>query len=331
MSETRQKTAHIDRRSFLKGLLAAPIVASPLASSYAAGKGTDYSPDQAKDFHSYLYDETKCIGCKACVNNCITVNSLPQALELSSEKKDKWQKSAEVVRNQVTPPETKMVKEELPELSEEIALTDINTSTGVKGFYVKEQCMHCLHPSCVSACPVSAMIKDPKTGAVYNDPDKCIGCRYCMVACPFNIIKFEWSKVFPKIRKCTLCRETNLKDGKGIPACVTACPGGALLFGKRDQVLKIAKRRVKQNPGTYLQDKVYGETEGGGTSVFVLADSSIKSFKNINLPDPKTFQKSPAETTEKIQGIYTYGIAPVVVYAAFAVAAFINNKKSEEE
>jgi Fe-S-cluster-containing dehydrogenase component len=294
----------INRKSFLKGLLAVPVIASPLASFAKSKKELD----NKDNFYSYLYDATKCIGCQACVNGCINVNTLPQALGDTSKK---------------------MTVKELPNLKNERALTEIQAYSKVS--YVKEQCMHCLDPACVSACPVSAMAKDNKTGVVTNLPDKCIGCRYCMVACPFNIIKFEWNKTFPKILKCSMCIDTNLKDGKGIPGCVSACPQGALTFGRRKEIIDLAKKRIKVSPYKYLNNKVYGETEGGGTSVFILAKAESKTFKSIGLPEPDKFQHSPAEDSEFIQQVYTKGIAPITAYIAIAAVVYMNSKKHDDE
>ena len=300
---TLKDKTQINRKSFLKGLLAVPVIASSIPSLAK----TKLDLENKDNFYSYLYDATKCIGCKACVNGCIKVNTLPKAFGDESKK---------------------LTEFELPNLEKSRALTEIQAYS--KESYVKEQCMQCLHPSCVSACPVSAMEKDPKTGVVTNLKDKCIGCRYCMVACPFNIIKFEWSKTFPKILKCNVCVETNLKDGKGIPGCVSACPQGALTFGKRKEILDLAKKRIKSSPGKFLKNKVYGETEGGGTSIFILAKAESKTFKSIGLPEPDKFQHSPAEDTEFIQQIYTKGIAPIAAFAALATAVFINSKKHDE-
>ncbi len=135
--------------------------------------------------------------------------------------------------------------------------------------YIKYSCMHCQKPSCVSVCPVSAMTKDPVTGIVDYSKDVCIGCRYCQVACPFNIPKFQWDRTLPQIVKCDLCRNTNLKD-KGIPACAETCPAGAILFGKRKDLLAEARTRLQQHPERYVPH-IYGEHEIGGTNHLYLA------------------------------------------------------------
>jgi formate dehydrogenase iron-sulfur subunit len=127
--------------------------------------------------------------------------------------------------------------------------------------------MHCADPSCVSACPVGAFTKT-ETGPVVYDADKCMGCRYCMIACPFNVPRYEWEKPIPVVRKCDGCYERQ-KEGKPT-ACTEACPAEATVGGTREELLAEAKRRIAENPGTY-HPVVYGEHEVGGTNVFVLS------------------------------------------------------------
>ena len=137
--------------------------------------------------------------------------------------------------------------------------------------FVRQQCRHCLDPACVSACLVGAMRKTPEGPVVY-DSDLCIGCRYCLMACPFGIPRYEWDAAAPFVRKCDLCHP-RLMQGKG-PACVDACPREALLFGSRKDLLAEAHRRIEENPGGYLP-RVEGEKEVGGTSVLYVGDVSL--------------------------------------------------------
>ncbi|HAM58140.1 MAG TPA: 4Fe-4S ferredoxin, partial [Candidatus Rokubacteria bacterium] len=134
--------------------------------------------------------------------------------------------------------------------------------------FAKTQCMHCVDPACVSACLVNALDKLPEGPVVYR-ADRCIGCRYCMAACPFEIPKFEYDRPLPLIRKCTFCTH-RLREGK-LPACAEVCPSGALQFGKRRELLEVAKTRIYQNPNRYVHH-VYGEHEVGGTSWLYLTD-----------------------------------------------------------
>jgi formate dehydrogenase iron-sulfur subunit len=137
--------------------------------------------------------------------------------------------------------------------------------------FVKQQCRHCLDPACVSACLVGAMQKTPE-GPVIYDSELCMGCRYCLVACPYGVPRYEWDEAVPYVRKCTLCYP-RLKEGKE-PACVEACPNEALLFGSRPDLLREAHRRIAANPGRYL-DHVFGEKEVGGTSVLYVSDVDL--------------------------------------------------------
>jgi formate dehydrogenase iron-sulfur subunit len=190
-----------------------------------------------------LIDITKCIGCEECVLACKEENDLgPDRLRAGQEAVD--------------------------------GLSSTRFSTILRypdDHFVRQQCRHCLEPACVSACLVGAMQKTP-AGPVIYDSDLCMGCRYCLVACPYGIPRYEWEEAAPLVKKCTLCNHLIEKGEE--PACVTACPEDALLFGERDELMTEAHRRIAERPGTYL-DHVYGETEVGGTSVLYLADISL--------------------------------------------------------
>ncbi len=136
------------------------------------------------------------------------------------------------------------------------------------GRFARKSCMHCLEPSCVSACLVGGITKSPE-GPVIYDPDKCIGCRYCMLACPFHIPRYEWDQTHPYMKKCGMCFN-RLKEGK-LPACVEACPNNAMTFGRRDELLVKAHQIIASNPDKY-QNHVWGEKEYGGTSVMYISD-----------------------------------------------------------
>ena len=147
---------------------------------------------------------------------------------------------------------------------------------------VPRMCMHCAEPTCASVCPVGA-IEKTKTGAVVYDADKCMGCRYCMQACPFDVPKYQWDSVNPKVTKCDLCHERIEKGGQ--PACVEACPANARIFGKVDELIQEAQKRMYENPGKYYPS-IYGIREAGGTSILYLADKAFEKLGlKINLPD----------------------------------------------
>ena len=179
-----------------------------------------------------LIDITRCIGCGACSRRCKEVNELPE--EVAGE-------------------------------------LDGQTWTTVydKGddLHVRNLCRHCLEPACVSVCPVGALTKTEE-GPVLYDKDICLGCRYCMIGCPFRIPKFEWFSSSPRIRKCILCAP-RLAEGK-IPGCAEACPTEATVFGERETLIEIARARLEAEPDRY-HPHVYGLDEVGGTSVLFLS------------------------------------------------------------
>ncbi len=199
-----------------------------------------------------LVDVTKCSGCERCVAACITEND------------------SDPVRAHMDRVLTK------DGLSENRLLSVLSVDDGR---FARKSCMHCLEPSCVSACLVGGITKTPEGPVVY-DPDKCIGCRYCMLACPFTIPRYEWQETTPFMRKCQMCFE-RVKDGLN-PACVEACPYGALVFGERDDLLREAHSRIASQSDVYLP-RVWGESEFGGTSVLYISDVDLST---IGWPEP---------------------------------------------
>lgn len=169
--------------------------------------------------------------------------------------------------------------------------------------YVRQLCMHCQDPSCASACPVGALRKTARGPVVY-EASRCLGCRYCMVACPFGVPKYEWTSAMPAVRKCDLC-VARLEKGEA-PACVEACPAEATVTGSRDELLAEAHRRIRETPGQY-HPTVYGEHEVGGTSVLFLSPVPFEQlgFKAGlgNEPLPNLTWKA----LEKVPGVVSLG------------------------
>jgi Fe-S-cluster-containing dehydrogenase component len=155
--------------------------------------------------------------------------------------------------------------------------------------YAKTQCMHCVDPACASACPVRALEKLPSGPVVYH-AERCMGCRYCMVSCPFGVPKYEYDKAVPYVRKCTFCAERQARGE--LPACVEACPAEALLFGDREELLETARTRIYQEPGRYVHH-IYGEHEAGGTSWLYITDVP---FEHLALPEGVRNASYPALT-----------------------------------
>jgi formate dehydrogenase iron-sulfur subunit len=190
-----------------------------------------------------LTDTTRCTGCERCVVACKQVNGLGQDLPR------RW-------------------KLRIDDLSS-TRYTTIVRRPGNR--FVRQFCRHCLQPACVSACIVGALKKTPEGPVVY-DSSRCMGCRYCMMSCPFGIPRYDWEKAVPFVRKCTLCFE-RLQEGK-LPGCVEACPEKATIFGTREELLREARRRIQESPGKYV-NRVFGKTEVGGTSVLYVSDISL--------------------------------------------------------
>ncbi|MBT0665370.1 hydrogenase 2 operon protein HybA [Geobacter pelophilus] len=292
------------RRQFLK-------VAAAGAAILTTGKASASEMHQKVNNNtlSMLYDATKCVGCKACMAACKRVNGDYGSLSYERASFDPdglWDAPQDLTGSTRTL--IKLFKESERDWS-----------------YVKYSCMHCQKPSCVSVCPVAAMTRDPQTGIVDYNKNTCIGCRYCQVACAFNIPKFQWDRALPQIVKCDLCKNTNLRQ-KGITACAEVCPAGAISFGKRGDLLEEAQKRLRENPGKYL-NHIYGEKEVGGANHLYL---SSMQFNKLGLPVLK--DEAPAEFSEKIQHtIYKGFIAPVALYGTLCWIAVKNMRKHGPE
>ena len=189
-----------------------------------------------------LYDATLCIGCKACEQACATQNSLPYDQAYAAQEITSAYKYTAVVQRGEA--------------------------------YMRRICMHCQDPTCASVCPVGALQKTA-LGPVTYDEAKCMGCRYCMVACPFGVPKYEWNKLVPRVRKCDMCAQ-RVAAGQAT-ACTEACPTGATKFGDRDALLAEARQRIHEGGGKYV-DHVYGVNEVGGTSVFIISGAPFATF-----------------------------------------------------
>jgi Fe-S-cluster-containing dehydrogenase component len=265
------------------------------ATPAAAARAAKAVPPEAVGM---LYDTTKCIGCKACVVACREANGLQPDTSLDGLHQ------APLDLNGRTKNVIKLYRE------------------GEKISFFKAQCMHCVDPACASACMLHSLHKDETTGIVEYDPQYCVGCRYCQMACPFNVPKFEFDKAAPKIVKCEMCRHL-LAQGK-IPACCDVCPRGAVIYGKRADLLAEAKRRIETEPGRYVPH-VYGETEAGGTQVLYV---SHVPFEKLGLPGYGP-QGVPHTAYAIQEGLYKGFVAPVVLYAALGAVMWRNRGKAD--
>jgi formate dehydrogenase beta subunit len=284
----------ISRRVALQTMLAAGATVAGARPAKAA-----VLPVAAADAVGLLYDATLCIGCKTCTVACRDANHLPP--DTSGSPNGLYNAPVDLSAKAKTV--IKLYAE------------------GDERSYVKTQCMHCIDPACASACMLGALQKR-EFGIVSYDPDLCIGCRYCEVGCPFGVPKFEFAKSAPKIVKCELCRD-RLANGQE-PACTEVCPRKAVIFGRRSELLKEAKRRIAEHPDRYVA-KVYGETDGGGTQVLYL---SHVPFEKLGLP---TLGDEPApQLARSIQhGVYRGFVAPAALYAALGFVMFRNRRSGE--
>jgi len=285
-----------DRRSLLKGVAAA--AALTLVPTTAEARERRTAPADAVGL---LYDTTRCIGCKACVVACKEANDLPADTDgYGGGLYDAPEGLNEFTKNVI-------------QLYEE----------GDERSFVKRQCMHCVDPACVGACMLGALQKR-EFGIVSWDPTLCIGCRYCQMACPFNVPKFQWSKAAPKLVKCELCRH---RLAKGLePACSTVCPRQAVIYGKYADLLADARRRLAENPGRYVP-KIYGERELGGTQVLYL---SHVPFEKLGFRFA-TDQPVPQVQQTVQHGIYQGFAAPVALYALLGAVMFRNRRRGDND
>jgi len=282
----------IDRRYFFK-------VLGVTGATFALGKKAKAKPSEEEtvEFNAVLYDSTRCVGCQTCEMSCAEEHGLPQPEDY---------------------PEVGLIRK-----TNENRRTVVNAYDTSKGeVYVKKQCMHCNQPACASACLTQAMHKTPEGPVTWNG-DKCMGCRYCMVSCPFDVPKFEFHSANPKINKCTMCFERQ-QEGK-LPACVENCPAEALVFGTRRELIAEARRRIVENPDLYY-DHIYGETEAGGTSFLYLSPVPFEELGfNTNIQDASY----PALTKGFLYSVPAIFVLWPMILLGIQDATKNNHKKSD--
>lgn len=333
----------LSRRNFLsraaRGSAAAAAAACTAVASAPEANALQRPPKpMPAEAVGLLYDSTLCIGCKACVKACKDANGMPP--EIGAEQQA-WNDGAWDSPLELSGKTLNVIK---AYTHGTMATKDSETD----GFaFIKRQCLHCADPSCVSVCPVSAMTKDPQTGIVSYNADACIGCRYCVLSCPFGVPKYEYDAAFGQIRKCQLCKH-RLAENQ-LPACSDVCPTGATLFGRTEDLKAEAKRRVALKPGerthfprgdiagkvggardgheatvrVAYQQHIYGEKELGGTQC--LAVSAVP-FAKLNLPTDVPEYGYPT-LSEGIQHTLYAGMAgPAVLLGGLVYLAHRNTK-----
>jgi formate dehydrogenase iron-sulfur subunit len=235
------------------------------------------------DNKALLIDITLCIGCNSCQEACKEANHLPKGEETALSA---------------------------------TAHTALEEHDGV---YVRRLCQHCVEPTCVSVCPVGAFTKTPE-GPVLYDENKCIGCRYCMQACPFQVPRYEWGSTFPRVQKCVLCY-TRIKQGLQT-ACAEACPTGATKFGNRDDLLREAIERIKADPTKYV-NRIYGQHEVGGTSIFYITSVPFEKLGFKTQLQTAALPTLTWNALSKVPGVVTVGGA--LLYGIW----WITNRRTE--
>lgn len=282
----------LSRRKFLGWVGAAGLTT---VAGRKASAATTHHFEGYPDSMGVLHDITLCIGCRRCEGACNTVNELPKP-EVPFTDLD-------VLENKRrTDAQTYTVVNRKP-------------GNGDQPVFVKNQCNHCLEPACASACFVKAFRKTEE-GAVTYDASVCVGCRYCMVACPFEIPTYEYDNAFsPRVMKCTMCHP-RVQEGK-LPGCVESCPTEALVFGKRDDLIKIARQRITRRPDKYV-DHIYGEREMGGTSWLYL---SGVPFETIGMRMDLGVTPAPELTSGALGAVpMIVGLWPVLLTGVYAMS-----------
>lgn len=237
------------------------------------------SKGEIVDSKGVLVDVPRCFGCRSCMVSCKTWNDLPAT---KTEFSNDWDAPGKFSANNWT-----FVNHSLTEKDDEI-----------KWRFVKRQCMHCNEPACASACFTASFVKTTEGAVIYKPTelgkDYCVGCRYCMIACPFGVPSFQWDVTLPFVQKCRFCYDRMTNDET--PACVSSCPSGCLTYGDRDELIAEAKRRIKANP-KYI-DHVYGEKEYGGTAWIYISDVP---FEDLGFKTGVTERSIPSLTWDVLK------------------------------
>jgi formate dehydrogenase iron-sulfur subunit len=289
----------ISRRQFLGWLGAAGTAGAGAAVGKKAYAATTKGFDGYPDSNGVLFDSSRCIGCRKCEEGCQKVNELPEPDRPFDDL-------------------TVLEKKRRTKAGVYMVINKYDTEKGP--VFRKIQCNHCLEPACASACFVAAFTKTP-TGAVTYDESVCVGCRYCMIACPFEIPTYEYDQpLTPRVEKCTMCYP-RISQGL-LPGCVEKCPVEALSFGKRKDLLREARNRIQKYPNKYV-DHIYGEKEMGGTSWLHL---SGVEFEKVGMREDLGTTPAPDLTHGALSIVpMVVGLWPVLLTGVYAI-----NKRKEK-
>lgn len=296
----------VNRRGFFKVLgTAGAAVATGGACARASSDHADHGA--ADDAMGVLVDIPNCIGCRKCEFACRKAAGFDVPPIETFDDKSVFDKARRPSPDSYT-----------------VVNRYRNPANERKPVFAKVNCLHCVDPACASACLVGALTKNEK-GPVTYDPWKCMGCRYCMVACPFQIPTYDYDTALtPQVRKCTLCFD-KLQSGEEVPACVKICPQDCLTYGKRSDLLQIAHDKITARPDVYA-DHVYGEHEVGGTSWLYLSSVPFTKLGFLALPN-----EAPPRLTETIQhGIFKGFVAPAALYGLMGMIMWLSRRPQEE-
>ena len=315
----------IRRRDLLKGMAGGLALAALDAPGESRASAQGLPPEAV----GILYDSTLCVGCNACMSACKKANNMP----VESDSPEQFQDNPIDLSSKTL----NIIKK----FQDGTGAVKDQAKDGYA--FIKRQCLHCIEASCATACPVAALAKDPVTGIVTYDKDRCIGCRYCQVACPFHIPKFEWDKAYSMIVKCQLCSHL-IPEGK-FAACCWVCPTGASLYGRVEDLRREAQRRLQMTAGeTYkfpvrrvdsgvtqehvapkYQQHIYGLEELGGTQVMYLSAVPFEKFGLNDFP-----KDSYATTAANMQSAIYKGLVMPAVGLAALYCVIRKNKLAED-
>lgn len=320
----------MNRRNFLKVASGGALLAGGTRPVFAAVHNRPPIPGAV----GMLYDSTLCVGCQACVTRCQDINFPAR----NPQGEQTWSNNAKL-----TPYTNNIIQVWRSGNAQ-------HKDRPTDGYaYIKKQCMHCVDPNCVSVCPVSALKKDAKTGIVHYDPNVCTGCRYCMVACPYNVPKYDYNNPFGALHKCELCNQAGVErlNKGGLPGCVEVCPTGAVIFGTREALLAEAKKRLALPAGSEYgyprqtldahdpnvcnvpdyHPHLYGEKEGGGTQVLVLTGVPYAYLGLPELDDIATGARA-----ENIQHtVYKGMMLPLAVLAGLTTLVYRHTRSNDHK
>jgi Fe-S-cluster-containing dehydrogenase component len=285
----------VSRRGFIGGVVGATLAAG------TADAGTVKRFDGYPGRYGLLHDTTLCVGCRSCEAACKEVNGLPPAEAPIGDTR-----IFDTVRR-----------------TTETSLTVVNRYLETDGdrpaVYRKLQCMHCNEPCCATVCPVHAFEKTPEGPVLYH-PELCMGCRYCVMACPYYALAYEYDNpLTPRVMRCTMCYD-RIKEGR-LPGCAEACPMGAITFGERDELIEVARERIRKFPDRYI-NHIFGEHEFGGTSWMILAG---EPFAELDLGEGLTYEPLPAIATSYL------GVVPLVItiYPGLLLGMYAFSKRQQ--